>query len=185
MPTWAHVEGGSATVVLRYGVRRGKAEVCKQNVGAGVGNQNILGLEVPVVDSQAVAVLHGIQDLEKGAANKSIITHIPAFFRDIREEVSLGAVLQHNISAVLVVDNLEHGHYIRVGRGSVVKLDLSRLELLLPAVQGFSIWVRFAQGFDRIPDTSGVVEGRIHDAISACTQDPPQLEGLAKEYTYP
>ena len=44
VPTWTHVEGGSAAVVLGDGIRGGKAEVCKQNVGARVGYQNVLRL---------------------------------------------------------------------------------------------------------------------------------------------
>ena len=185
MPTWTHVEGGSAAVVLRDGIRGSKAEICKQHIGARVGYQNVLRLQVPVVDSQAVAVLHGIQDLEKGAPDKSIITHISPFFGDIREQVSFWAVFQHNIGAVLVVDNLEHGHYVRVGRGGVVELDLPRLEFLLPAVQRLSIWVGLAQGLDCVPDASGVIEGGINHAICTRPQDPPQLQGLSEEYTYP
>lgn len=34
MPTWTHVEGGSAAVVLRDGIRRGKAKISKENVCA-------------------------------------------------------------------------------------------------------------------------------------------------------
>lgn len=132
-----------------------------------------------MVDSQAVAVLHGIQDLEEGAPDKSIITHISPFFGDIREEVSLWAVFQHNIGAVLVVDNLQHGHYVRVGRGSIVELDLPGLELLLSAIQRLSIWVGLAQGLNCVPDAGGVVEGRVDYAIRAGPQDPPQLQGLS------
>jgi hypothetical protein len=42
-----------------------------------------------MVDSQAVAVFHGIQDLEKGPLDKSIITHISPIFGDIRERNTL------------------------------------------------------------------------------------------------
>jgi hypothetical protein len=172
-------------VVLRDGISGSEAEVCEQNIGARVGNQNVLRLEVPVVDSQAVAVLHGIQDLEEGAPDKSIITHISTLFGDIREQVALRAVFQDNIGAVFVVDNLQHGHYVRVGRGSVVELDLPRLELLLSAVQRLSILVGLAQSLDSVPDAGGVVERRVDDAIRAGPQDPPELEGLSEEYTYP
>jgi hypothetical protein len=30
-----------------------------------------------------------------------------------------------------------------------------------------------------------VVEGRVHHAIGAGAQDPPQLQGLSEESTYP
>jgi hypothetical protein len=138
-----------------------------------------------MVDSQAVAVFHGIQDLEKGPLDKSIITHISPLFGDIREQVSFRAVFQHNIGTVLIIDDFQHGHYVRMGRSSIVELDLPGLELLLSAVQRLSIWVGFAQGLDCVPDASGMVESGIHYAICPGPQDPPQLQGLSEEYTYP
>lgn len=94
------------------------------NILTGIGNQYVFGFEISVVNSQTVAVFHGIQYLEKGPLDKSIIADIPPFFRDIGEEVPFSAIFQDNIGAVLVIDNFEHGHYVRVGGCSIMELDL-------------------------------------------------------------
>jgi hypothetical protein len=65
-----------------------------------------------MVDTQTMAMFHGIQNLEKGPSDKRIIVHIPTSFRDIREEVSLWAIFKDNVGAIGIVDNLEHGHNI-------------------------------------------------------------------------
>ena len=80
-PTWGHVEGGTASVVLGVWDGRRKAEVCKQNLI--LGYQNVLRLEIPMVDTQAVAVLHGFQDLEKCPADGRIVTDILTSLGDV------------------------------------------------------------------------------------------------------
>jgi hypothetical protein len=67
-----------------------------------------------VVDSQTVAVLHGIQYLEKDLPDKPVIGYVPTSFRYIGKEVALWAVLQNDICAIWIFRDLEHGNYVRV-----------------------------------------------------------------------
>lgn len=168
-------------MVLGDGIRGGQAKVGQQDVRARVGHQDVLRLEIAVVDPQAVAVLDGIQDLEECALDQGIITHVSALLGDVGKQVTLGAVLQDHIGAVLVVDNLQHGDDIGVGGGGIVELDLAGLELLLAAVQGLAVGVGLAEGLDGVPDAGGVVEGGVDDTVGAGAQDAAQLEGLAEE----
>ena len=108
MPTWAHVESRSTTMVLGHFIGGSKAKIGKQNIGSRAGNQDILRLEISVVYSQAVTVLHGIEDLKKSLLDKSIITHIPSFLGNIGKKVSLWTILQDDIGTVFVVDDLQH-----------------------------------------------------------------------------
>lgn len=59
--TRTHVEGGAATMILGSVIRRGKTKVHKLQGIPMVCHQNILWLEVPVVDTQLMAMLHGVQ----------------------------------------------------------------------------------------------------------------------------
>jgi len=61
----------------------GESKVGKLAGHALVGDQDVLRLQVPVVDSNGMAVLHGIQDLEESSLGKSIITNILALFGDV------------------------------------------------------------------------------------------------------
>jgi len=67
-----------------------------------------------MVDSQPVAVLHGIQDLEKNLLDKPVIGDVPTPLRDVGEKVALWTVLQNDICAIWIFRNLEHGNYVRV-----------------------------------------------------------------------
>jgi hypothetical protein len=45
--------------------------------------QNILRLEIPVVDSNGMAELNGVQELEKDMFGQSVVTHEAALFGDV------------------------------------------------------------------------------------------------------
>lgn len=113
-PTWAHIEGRSTTMVLGLWICCSKTKICKQNLTSGMGYQYVLRFEVPMVDSQTVAVLNGIQDLEKCLAHKSVIANVPTPFGNVREKVSFRAIFQDNIGTFRIINNLEHGHYVRM-----------------------------------------------------------------------
>ena len=110
-----------------------------------VSHQNVLRLEVPVVDSNGVAVLNGIQDLEESPLGKGIITNVLALFGDVGEQVTLWAILNDNVCAVRGVHNLYQRNNIGMSTGLVVELDLPLLELLLSGLQG-----NLVQSIDRI-----------------------------------
>lgn len=42
----------------------------------GIGDQNVLRLEIPMVYSKAVAMFRGIQNLEEDAPDQGIMTYI-------------------------------------------------------------------------------------------------------------
>lgn len=67
-----------------------------------------------MVYSQSMAVFHGIQNLEKSLADKSIIAHIPTPLGDVGEEVSLGTIVQNDVGTFWVIHNLEDGDYVRM-----------------------------------------------------------------------
>lgn len=67
-----------------------------------------------MVDTQTVAMIHGIQDLEKCLLDKPIIANIPSPLRNVGEKVALWTVFQNDVCAIWVVHNLEHGNYVRV-----------------------------------------------------------------------
>lgn len=54
-PTWRHVKSGSATKVIRDVVLGGKTEVCKLHCQTAIGDQDVLRLEIPMVDTNGMA----------------------------------------------------------------------------------------------------------------------------------
>jgi hypothetical protein len=105
-----------------------------------------------------MAMFHGIQDLEKGLADKNIIAHIPTPLGDIGEEVTLGTKVQHDVRAIWVVDNLQYRDNVRMRGSHVMQTYLPGLEFPLSLIQWFSIGIGFAQGFDGIPCSGEMIE---------------------------
>lgn len=152
-----------------------KAKVGQLAGHALVSHQNVLRLEVPVVDSNGVAVLDGIQDLEEGPLGKSIITNKLALFGDVGEQVTFGAVLNDNVGAVRGVHDLYQGNNIGMGTGLVVELDLPLLELVLPGLEA-----NLVQGLDGIGGVCVDVYGRVDDAVGTNAQDTCELQSSGK-----
>jgi hypothetical protein len=96
-----------------------------------VSDKNVLRLQIPVVDSDRMAVLYGIQDLEKGALDQVFVADILALLGDVGEQVTFWAVFHYDISAVRSVHDLDQRDYVWVCTSLVVKLDFPLLELPL------------------------------------------------------
>ena len=113
----------------------GKSKVGQFDGHALVGDQDVLRLQVPVVDSNGMAVLDSIQNLEKSPLGKGVVTDILASFGDVGKEITLRAVLNDNVGAIWRVHDLHQGNHIGMGTGLVVQLDLTLLEPALAGLQ--------------------------------------------------
>lgn len=61
-----------------------------------------------------MAVFDGIQDLHEDILGKVVLSNVLAALGDVEEQVSLRAVLQDNVGAIRVINDLVHGHDIGV-----------------------------------------------------------------------
>lgn len=166
-------------MILGHEIHRGQTKVGEEYLGSAFGNQDILRLEIAMVDTQSMAVLHGIQDLEKDAANEGLVTYIPTLFRNVGEEVPFGTVLQDYVGAVWVVDNLEHRHHVGMCGCRVMEADFALLKVLLATVQGKAMG-GFAERLDGIASAGVVVKGFVDDTVRSGSQDGLQLERVAQ-----
>jgi hypothetical protein len=87
-----------------------------------------------MVYSQPMAMFHGIQNLEKGLADKHIIAHIPTPLSDIGEEIALGTKVQHNVRAIWVVHYLQYRDNVRMRGSHVVQTDFPGLKFSLSLI---------------------------------------------------
>ncbi len=172
-------------MVLRPRLRGCEAEIRQEYIVSKGGNQNVLGLEVPVVYPQTVAMFHGIQDLEEDAADRLVSPNVPTLLGDVGEEVPLGTVVQHHVGAIRIIHDLEHGDYIRVCRGSIVQLDLPGLEFSLSPVQRLSVGIELVQGLDGIGHARLAVVGFVDHSIRTGPNNAHQFQGPSEDVTYP
>lgn len=116
-------------------VIRGKSKVGQFNGHSFVCHQDVFWLQVPVVDSNGMAIFNGIKDLKKSPPGKSIVTDVFPSFGDIGKEIALRAVLNDHIRAIRRVHYLYQGNNVWVDTGLVVQLDFPLLKLPLPWLQ--------------------------------------------------
>lgn len=81
--TWRHIESGSTSKIRGVVVGCGEPKVSEFDGHSMVGDQDILWLEVPMIDSNGMAKLDGIQNLEKSPLGKGIVPYIMPSFRNI------------------------------------------------------------------------------------------------------
>jgi hypothetical protein len=159
-------------------VSSGKSKIGEFAGHALVSNQDVLWLEVPVVDSNGVAVLNGIQDLEEGALDKIIIANVLALLGDVGEQVTFWAVLDYDIGAVWSIHDLDQRNYIGVSTGLVVELDLPLLELPLARLK-----TNLVERFYGIGNVCLDVHGSVDYSIGAYAQDASQLQPSSEDLT--
>lgn len=169
--TWRHVKGRTTSKIRRQRVRGGQTKVGQLNGVAVVRDQDVLRLEVPVVDSKGVAVAHGIQDLEKGAARKLFITSVSSPLGDVGKKVAVRAVFQNHVGAILGVHDFYQGNNVGMTAGPVVELNFALLEFPLAGLE-----VELVQGLDGILDSSVDVDGLVDGSIGTLAEDTSELE---------
>ena len=82
-PTRGHVESGTAAKIGGNVISSGQSKIGELASHALVGDQNVLRLEIPVVDSNRMAVLNSIQDLKESTFGPVIITNELALLSDV------------------------------------------------------------------------------------------------------
>lgn len=94
-----------------------------------VRHQDILRLEIPVVDAEGVAELHGIQQLKEDALDQGVIANKVTFVGDTGEEITLRAKLHDDVGAVRGIHDAGEGNHVGMLAGQMVQTDLALLVL--------------------------------------------------------
>jgi hypothetical protein len=129
-----------------------------------------------VVDSDGMAVLDGIQNLEKGALDEVFVANILALLSDVGEQITFRAVFHYNIGTVRSVHDLDQGDYIWVCTSLVVKLDLPLLELPLARLK-----TDLVQCLHGIRNVGLDVHGCVNNSICAYPKDTSELKPSSKD----
>lgn len=148
-----------------------QSKVCNLDSKAPVGDEDVLRLEVPMVDSNRMAEVHGIQNLQEGTFGHEVITQIMAALRDIGKEITFGAEFEDYKGAVIGIHDLDQGDDIGMVARFMMELDLSLLELALSFVQSDLV-----QGLDSIWDIGMYVDSSVDHPVSSDTQDAGQFQ---------
>jgi hypothetical protein len=156
-------------------VSGGQSKVCKFTSHALVGDQDILRLEVPVVDSNRVAVLDGIQNLKKGSLDKIIVANKLALLSDVGEQVTFWAVLDYNVGAIRGVHYLDQRDYIWMSASLMMELDLALLEFPLARLQA-----NLVERLHGIWNVGLYVHCCVNDSICPYTKDTGKLKPSSK-----
>ena len=159
-------------------IRRGKAKVGQLDGHATIRHEDILRLEVAMVDLLRMAVIDGIQDLEKDRLGEVVVAEVTATLGDVGEEVAVGTVLDNDKGAVGRVHDLDERGDVWVLAGLVVELNLSLLEALLARFE-----TNLAQGLDGKRHLRDDVSGRVDDTVGAHAEQAGQFEATGQNET--
>lgn len=125
-----------------------------------VGDQDVLGLQVAMVNTNGMTILDGIQDLQERVLGQLIVAHEPALFGDIGEQVALWAEFDHDERAVRAIQNAEERDHIGMLAGLMVKSDFPPLEPSLSGIQS-----GFGKSLHGIWDVRQDVDGLVDHSI--------------------
>lgn len=174
--TRRHVKSRAAPKVRGEIVRGCKAKVGQLDRHSLVRHQDVLGLEVPVVDPEGVAELHGIQQLQKHTLDQGVVADKVPFVGDTGEEITLRAVFHYDVGTVLGIHDAGKGHDVGMLAGQMVQTDLTLLVLELAGVQPSLV-----ECLDRIADVGVDVQGRVDDPVGADTEDAGEFQAVGQD----
>ena len=112
-----------------------------------------------------MAEVDRIQNLEERILGHGVIVQILTFLRYTREEITFRAELQDHKCAVVGRHYLNHGHYIRMVAGLMVKLYLPLLECLLSGIQA-----NLVQSLHSVRDIRVDIDRCVYDSIGTHSQ---------------
>lgn len=167
---WGHVEGAAAAEVPARLLGRREAKIGEDDLGTLGVAENVLGLEVAMVDSEAVAVLDGVDDLEEDVLDEGVVPEVPRLFRDLAEEVAVGAEGEDDVDAGRGLDDVVEGDDVGVGGGEGVEGDLPALEGPLAGVEPGLVEALYRV----VPPVPR--EGFIDDAVRSESDDGDEFE---------
>ena len=124
-----------------------------------------------MVDSNRVAVLDSVQDLEEGALGHGIVSDVLGLLGDVGEQVTFWAVFNDYVCAVGGIHDLDQRDDIGVSAGLVVQLDLTLLELSLARLK-----TNLVKRLYGIRNVGLDVHGCVDDAVGSHTEDARQLQ---------
>lgn len=137
---------------------------------AVVEAENVLRLQVAVIDIQRMAIVYCVEQLKENLPNQVVLTKISAVVQDLREEITVAAVVHDDPCVLLVFNDAMKGHNSWMCRGQLMKSDLTDVQLPLASCAPL---VRMRETFHCVRGGVGRigVDSAIHDAVAAITED--------------
>lgn len=143
-------------------------------------DQNILWLKIPVIDSNGVAVLYGIQNLEKSTLGKEIVSNKLTSLSNIGKKIAFRAKLNNNKCTIKRIHYADQRNHVGVLTGQMMELDFSLLKLPLSGVESC-----FVEGFDCVRHMGMDVDGRINNTIGTYPKNACEFQPVGEQQTEP
>jgi len=124
------IHAASAKLVADF-IGGSQTKIGDGDTEAIVEAEDVLGFEIPMINTQRVAVFHGVKHLQEDVLDESVVSEIPAIVEDLREEVVVGSVIHDNIRAVVLLDDAMEGDNAWMGGCELVEGDLADVDLAL------------------------------------------------------
>lgn len=129
-----------------------------------------------MVDSEGVAELHGIQELEKHTLDQGVVANKVPFVGDTGEEIPFRAVFHDDVGTVLGIHDAGKGHDVGMLAGQVVQTDLTLLVFELAGIQPGLV-----ESLDGIADVGVDVQGSVHDTVGTDTEDAGEFQPVGQD----
>lgn len=112
-------------------VRRSKAEIRDCDAKAAFEAENIFWLQISVVNSERVAVLDCIDELQEDIFDEVVLSKISAAVEDLCEQIVVRGIVHHDVGVISLLNDTMQGDYTRVGGGQLVQSDFADVDLPL------------------------------------------------------
>ena len=134
--TRCHVVGTATAEGIADLGGSGETEVSQLDLGTVRVHQDVIRLQVAMVYTAVVAVLHGVEDLQEHALEERVVAGVGEAVHECVHEVAAGAQVEHDVDVGCALVNTVNGHDVRVVLDVHVHVDLA---LLVPSASGVRV----------------------------------------------
>ena len=125
--TRAHVVDTAGAELGAHALRSRKPKVGDREAHAVVEAEDVLWLQIAMIDIEGVAVLNRIEQLKEDLLDEGVMPKITPLVEDLREKVTVGAVVHDDEGVLVFLDDAVKRHHVRVARCKLVEGDLAHV----------------------------------------------------------
>jgi len=113
--TWAHVINTTSAKFITFLIRCSETEVGDGNSKAIIKAKDVLWLQVPMIDTESMAIFNCIEQLEKDVLDEPVVPKIAAAMQDLGKQIVVRCIVHDDVSVVELFNDTMKGDHARMG----------------------------------------------------------------------
>lgn len=124
------IYAASAELVANF-LSCSETKICNGHTEAIVEAKHVLGFQIPMINTQSVAIVNCVEQLKENILDESVVSKIATAMENLREQIVVWCVVHDDVGVVEVLHDAVEGDNARVSGCDLMQSDLADMNLPL------------------------------------------------------